>query len=189
MMNNFFKSLLCGLLIVAAACGGLWLVLDQVGISDVAGITTKVPNPDNLIDPAEYSFKSGSVVNGVTITYDENGLLTLDGQATEDFEICLGEYYVLDKSFYTMSVYCPEPARTTTGTKITTVPASAYAESIVIAKGSFADCYTFENTKLQHVRVYITVTAGDNFDAYTVAPVLVAGKTIGTFYINQEINL
>ena len=187
-MSNFWKSLICGLLIVAFACGGLFLVFDRVGIGDLTGITQKIRNPENLIEPAEYTFKSGSVVNGVTITYNEDGILTLDGQATEDFEICLGEYYVLDKSFYTMSVYCPEPARTTTGTKITDVPGSKYAESVIIAKGSFADCYTFENTKLQHVRVYITISAGDAFDGYTVAPVLVAGKEIGTFYINQEIN-
>ena len=187
-MSNFWKTLICGLLIVAFACGGLFLVLDRVGIGDLTGITQKIRNPENLIEPAEYSFKSGSVFNGVTVTYDEDGVLTLDGQATQDTEICLGEYVILDKNFYTMSVYCPEPARTTTGTKIMTLNSYSEPGGKALGEGSFADCYTFENAKLQHVRVYITISAGDAFDGYTVAPVLVAGKEIGTFYINQEIN-
>ena len=186
-MSNFWKSLICGLLIVAFACGGLFLVLDRVGVSDMTGITKKVPNPDNLIDVKAYTFKSGAIFEGVTITYDEDGVLTLHGQATADVEVCLGMFYVIEDSHYTMSVYCPEPARTTTGTKVV-YTSDGWGTQKTMAEGNFATDYTFNNTKLQYVKVYLTISAGDAFDGYTVAPVLVAGKEIGTFYINQEIN-
>lgn len=188
-MKRFLAALLCGLLIAAFAITGLALVLDHYGMGDVTGITKKVRNPENLIQASEYTFKSGSVFNGVTIDYNEDGVMMLHGQATAAVEVCLGEYYVLDKSFYTMSVYCPEPARTSTGTKITDIPGSKYADSVTLAQGSFAKCYTFENTKLQHVKVFLTISEGDTFDYYTVAPCLVAGKTIGQFYINETINI
>lgn len=188
-MKKFLASLLCGILIAAATLGGLALVLDHYGIGDVTGITKKVKNPENLIQASEYTFKSGSVFDGVTITYDEDGVMTLTGQATAAVEVCLGEYYVLDKSFYTMSVYCPEPARTTTGTKVMTLSTYANPDGKVMGEGSFAECYTFENTTLQHMRVYLTIAEGDNFEGYTVAPVLVSGKTIQQFYINETITL
>lgn len=188
-MKRFLAALLCGLLIAAFAIGGLALVLDHYGMGDVTGITKKVRNPENLIQASEYTFKSGSVFNGVTIDYNEDGVMTLHGQATAAVEVCLGEYYVLDKSFYTMSVYCPEPARTTTGTKIMTLSSYSEPGGKAIGEGSFADCYTFENVKLQHVKVFLTISEGDTFDYYTVAPCLVAGKTIGQFYINETINI
>ena len=186
-MKRFLAALLCGILIAGVALGGLALVLDHFGVGDVTGITKKVRNPENLIQASEYTFKSGSVFDGVTITYDDDGVMTLTGQATADVDVCLGEYYVLDKSFYTMSVYCPEPARTTTGTTVMTLSSYAAPGGKAIGAGSFADCYTFENTTLQHVRVFLTISEGDSFDGYTVAPCLASGKTIQQFYINETI--
>ena len=184
-MKRFFTALLCGLLISAAALGGLALVLDHFGVGDVTGITKKVRNPDNIIDVNSYTFKSGSVFEGVSVTYDEDGVMTLNGQAAADVDVCLGSYYVVENSFYTVSVYCPEPARTTTGTKV--VLKNGQNPSPVIAKGSFAEDYTFSYSSLKYMAFYMTIKAGDTFENYTVAPVMVQGKQIGQFYINETI--
>lgn len=188
-MKQFLIALLCGIILIGAAAGAFAMVLDHFGVGDVTGITKKVRNPENLIQASEYTFKSGSVFDGVTIDYNEDGVMTLTGQATAAVDVCLGEYYVLDKAFYTMSVYCPEPARTTTGTKVMTLSSYSEPGGKAIGEGSFADCYTFENTKLQHVRVFLTISEGDSFDGYTVAPCLASGKTIQQFYINETIQL
>ena len=189
-MKQFITVLLCGILLIGIAAGAFAVVLDHFGVGDITGITKKVKNPENLMDASAYGFKSGTNFEGVTITYDADGVLTLHGQADADVEVCLGEFYKLDKSvFYTMSVYCPEPARTTTGTKVTDVPASSYAGEVTLASGSFAESYTFTSAKLQYARVYITIKAGDAFDYYTVAPVLVEGKSIQQFYINETIEI
>ncbi|MBQ4324898.1 MAG: hypothetical protein IJC29_03795 [Clostridia bacterium] len=185
-MKRFLTALLCGLLIAAAALGGLALVLDHFGVGDVTGITKKVRNPDNLIDVSAYTFKSGAVFEGVTVTYDEDGVMTLNGQATADVDVCLGLFYVIEDAYYTVSVYCPEPARTTTGTKVV-YTSDNWGTQKDLAAGSFADDYTFNNTKLQYVKFYLTIKAGDAFENYTAAPVMVEGKAIGQFYINETI--
>ena len=182
-MKQFLIALLCGLLIAAAALGGLALVLDHFGVGDVTGITKKVRNPENIIDVNSYTFKSGSVFEGVSVTYDEDGVMTLNGQATADVDVCLGSYYFVENSFYTVSVYCPEPARTTTGTKVVL----KNGHDAVIAEGSFAEDYTFSYSSLKYMAFYMTIKAGDTFENYTVAPVMVQGKQIGQFYINQTI--
>ena len=188
-MKQFLTILLCGILLIGAAAGAFALVLDHFGMGDVTGITKKVKNPNNLIDVSMYNFKSGNIFEGVTITYDADGVMTLNGQATADTTVFLGEYVLNPNTAYMVSVYCPEPARTTTGTKVMTLSSYSEPGGAVLGQGSFADNYSFSNSKLQYCRFFLTIQEGDAFEDYTVAPVMVPGKSIQPFYINETITL
>lgn len=84
----------------------------------VSGLTRRVVNPANIIKASEYAFVNGKETGGIKVTYDEDGVITLDGKCDKAFAICLGEYYVLEGGKYTVSVLADEPARTTTAIKI-----------------------------------------------------------------------
>ena len=148
---------------------------------DVNGITRRIVNPDNIIKVGEYAFTSGKIVGGVTITYDEDGVITLDGKCTSAGSLCLGEYYILRDGYYTMAVLADEPARRTTSVKIIA------ADETVVLNKPFSEPTTFQNTELRYERVYIDLKYGDEFNNYKIMPVLVSGTNMGTFYVDETI--
>ena len=147
----------------------------------VTGLTRRVVNPANIIKVSEYAFPSGKESGGLKITYDADGVITLDGKCDKAFAICLGEYYVLEGGKYTVSVLADEPARKTTAIRI------VGADDKVILNKSFAEPTTFDSAQLQYVKVYIDIKYGDEFNNYRVAPVLVAGTNMGTFFIDETV--
>lgn len=148
---------------------------------DVNGITRRIVNPDNIIKVGEYAFTSGKIVGGVTITYDEDGVITLDGKCTSAGSMCLGEYYILRDGYYTMAVLADEPARRTTSVKIIA------ADETVVLNKPFSEPTTFQNTELRYVKIYIDLKYGDEFNNYKIMPVLVSGTNMGTFYVDETI--
>ena len=147
----------------------------------VTGLTRRVVNPANIIKVSEYAFPNGNESGGLKVTYDADGVITLDGKCDKDFAVCLGEYYVLEGGKYTVNVIADEPARTTTAIKI------VGAEDKVILHKPFAEPTTFQTTELQYVKIYISFRYGDEFNHYKIAPVLVAGTNMGTFFVNETV--
>lgn len=147
----------------------------------VSGLTRRVVNPANIIKVSEYAFPNGKESGGLKITYDADGVITLDGKCDKAFAICLGEYYVLEGGKYTVNVIADEPARKTTAIRI------VGADDKVILNKPFAEPTTFDSVQLQYVKVYIDIKYGDDFNNYRVAPVLVAGTNMGTFYVNETV--
>lgn len=147
----------------------------------VSGLTRRVVNPANIIKASEYAFVNGKETGGIKVTYDEDGVITLDGTCDKAFTVCLGEYYVLEGGKYTVNVIADEPARKTTAIRI------VGAEDKVILNKSFAEPTTFDSAQLQYVKVYIDIKYGDDFNQYRIAPVLVSGTNMGTFYVNETV--
>lgn len=147
----------------------------------VSGITRRAVNPANIIKVSEYAFVNGKELGGVKVTYDEDGVIVLDGKCTTAGSLCLGEYYVLEGGKYTVSVLADEPARKTTAIRI------VGAGDKVILNKPFAEPTTFDSTELQYVKVYIDIKYGDDFNQYRIAPVLVPGTNMGTFYIDETV--
>ncbi len=147
----------------------------------VSGLTRRVVNPANIIKVSEYAFPNGKESGGLKITYDEDGVITLDGKCVKAFTLCLGEYYVLEGGKYTVNVIADEPARTTTAIKI------VGADDKVILNKSFAEPTTFDSAQLQYVKVYIDVKYGDEFNNYKIMPVLVAGTNMGTYFVDETV--
>lgn len=147
----------------------------------VTGLTRRVVNPANIIKVSEYAFPNGKESGGLKVTYDADGVITLDGKCDKAFAICLGEYYVLEGGKYTVDVIADEPARTTTAIKI------VGADDKVILNKSFAEPTTFDSAQLQYVKVYIDIKYGDDFNQYRISPVLVSGTNMGTFYVNETV--
>lgn len=183
-MKAFFSNLLLAVLIIMLCTGSLALLGNMVGIGDYTILGKSDRNSNNILSPDDYTFKSGDTFNGITVTYDDDGVLTLNGVATEYTKICLGKYYILEDNYYTMSCETSSQARITTGSKISYSDASGAEKEM--ASGSLADVYTFSNSKLQYVKVYITIEEGDAFEAYKIAPILVTGKTAEPFYVHKE---
>lgn len=148
----------------------------------VSGLTRRVVNPANIIKASEYAFVNGKETGGIKVTYDEDGVITLDGTCDKAFTVCLGEYYVLEGGKYTVNVIADEPARTTTAIKIV-----ASDDSLILNK-KFSEPTTFDSAQLQYVKVYIEFKYGDVFNNYKIAPVLVAGTNMGTFFVNETVN-
>lgn len=148
----------------------------------VSGLTRRVVNPANIIKASEYAFVNGKETGGIKVTYDEDGVITLDGTCNKAFAVCLGEYYVLEGGKYTVNVIADEPARTTTAIKIV-----ASDDSLILNK-KFSEPTTFDSAQLQYVKVYIEFKYGDVFNNYKIAPVLVAGTNMGTFFVNETVN-
>jgi hypothetical protein len=184
-MKDFLLKLLLAVLILAFATGCVAVLFNTFGNGNHLAVAQQITNPRNIIDVKSYAFKSGANFSGITVTYDNDGVITLNGQATEDTTICLGMFYILEDNYYTMSVETKEQARLTAGTKICIPATSNYANETVLAKGNFATDYTFKSTGLQYVKVYMTFSEGDAFTDYVVAPVLVDGKEIGSFYVTE----
>lgn len=147
----------------------------------VSGITRRAVNPANIIRVSEYAFVNGKELGGVKVTYDADGVITLDGRCTSAGSLCLGEYYVLEGGKYTVNVIADEPARKTTAIRI------VGAGDKVILNKPFAEPVTFDSAQLQYVKVYIDVKYGDEFNQYRIAPVLVSGTNMGTFYVNETV--
>ena len=147
----------------------------------VSGLTRRVVNPANIIKASEYAFPNGKESGGLKVTYDEDGVITLDGKCDKAFAICLGEYYVLEGGKYTVNVIADEPARTTTAIKIVA------SDDTLILNKKFSEPTTFDSTELQYVKVYIEFKYGDEFNNYKIAPVLVAGTNMGTFFVNETV--
>ena len=124
---------------------------------------------------------NGKETGGIKVTYDEDGVITLDGKCDKAFAICLGEYYVLEGGKYTVNVIADEPARTTTAIKIV-----ASDDSLILNK-KFSEPTTFDSAQLQYVKVYIEFKYGDDFNNYKIAPVLVAGTNMGTFFVDETV--
>lgn len=148
----------------------------------VSGLTRRVVNPANIIKASEYAFVNGKETGGIKVTYDEDGVITLDGKCDKAFAICLGEYYVLEGGKYTVNVIADEPARTTTAIKIVA------SDDTLILNKKFSEPTTFDSAQLQYVKVYIEFKYGDVFNNYKIAPVLVAGTNMGTFFVNETVN-
>lgn len=185
-MKEFLIKLLIVVLIVTLATGCAVVIINGATDNRHLAVAKQVTNPDNIIDVKSYAFKSGANVSGITLTYDEDGVITLNGQATEDVDICLGMFYILEDDYYTMSVETSAQARLTSGTKVV-YTSDNWGTQKDLAKGNFATDYTFKSTGLQYVKVYLTFSEGDAFTDYKVAPVLVDGKEIGSFYITEII--
>ncbi len=147
----------------------------------VTGLTRRAVNPANIIKASEYAFVNGKETGGIKVTYDEDGVITLDGKCDKAFTICLGEYYVLEGGKYTVNVIADEPARTTTAIKIVA------SDDTLILNKKFSEPTTFDSTELQYVKVYIEFKYGDEFNQYRIAPVLVSGTNMGTFYVNETV--
>ena len=147
----------------------------------VSGLTRRVVNPANIIKVSEYAIVNGKETGGIKVTYDEDGVITLDGKCDKAFAICLGEYYVLEGGKYTVNVIADEPARKTTAIRI------VGAGDKVILNKPFAEPTTFDSAQLQYVKVYIDIKYGDEFNNYRVAPVLVAGTNMGTFFVDETV--
>ena len=147
----------------------------------VSGLTRRVVNPANIIKASEYAFVNGKETGGIKVTYDEDGVITLDGTCDKAFAVCLGEYYVLEGGKYTVNVIADEPARTTTAIKIV-----ASDDSLILNK-KFSEPTTFDSAQLQYVKVYIEFKYGDEFNNYKIAPVLVAGTNMGTFFVDETV--
>lgn len=147
----------------------------------VSGLTRRVVNPANIIKASEYAFVNGKETGGIKVTYDADGVITLDGKCDKAFAICLGEYYVLEGGKYTVNVIADEPARTTTAIKIVA------SDDTLILNKKFSEPTTFDSTELQYVKVYIEFKYGDEFNNYKIAPVLVAGTNMGTFFVNETV--
>lgn len=148
----------------------------------VSGLTRRVVNPANIIKASEYAFVNGKETGGIKVTYDEDGVITLDGTCDKAFTVCLGEYYVLEGGKYTVNVIADEPARTTTAIKIVA------SDDTLILNKKFSEPTTFDSAQLQYVKVYIEFKYGDVFNNYKIAPVLVAGTNMGTFFVNETVN-
>jgi len=148
----------------------------------VSGLTRRVVNPANIIKASEYAFVNGKETGGIKVTYDEDGVITLDGTCDKAFAVCLGEYYVLEGGKYTVNVIADEPARTTTAIKIVA------SDDTLILNKKFSEPTTFDSAQLQYVKVYIEFKYGDDFNNYKIAPVLVAGTNMGTFFVNETVN-
>ena len=71
-------------------------MIAQIGNSNIGGLRER--NDDNLLDVANYEGYDGDKVNGVTISVDENGVITLDGEAKEDISLELGTFELASKS-------------------------------------------------------------------------------------------
>ena len=147
----------------------------------VTGLTRRVVNPANIIKVSEYAFPNGKESGGLKVTYDADGVITLDGKCDKAFAVCLGEYYVLEGGKYTVNVIADEPARTTTAIKIVA------SDDTLILNKKFSEPTTFDSTELQYVKVYIEFKYGDEFNQYRIAPVLVSGTNMGTFYVNETV--
>ena len=147
----------------------------------VSGITRRVVNPANIIKVSEYAFVDGKEAAGVKVTFDKDGVITLDGKSTGAISLCLGEYYVLADGKYTVNVIAAEPARKTTAIRI------VGAGDKVILNKPFAEPATFDSTELQYVKVYIDIKYGDEFNNYKIMPVLVAGTNMGTFFVDETV--
>lgn len=148
----------------------------------VSGLTRRVVNPANIIKASEYAFVNGKETGGIKVTYDEDGVITLDGTCDKAFRVCLGEYYVLEGGKYTVNVIADEPARTTTAIMIVA------SDDTLILNKKFSEPTTFDSAQLQYVKVYIEFKYGDDFNNYKIAPVLVAGTNMGTFFVNETVN-
>lgn len=148
---------------------------------DVNGITRRVVNPDNIIKVSEYTFASGKQQGGITVTYDEDGVITLDGKCISAGSICLGEYYVLRDGYYTVAVLADEPARRTTSVRI------VGQNDAEILKKPFCEPTTFQTTELQYVKIYISFAYGDEFNGYKIMPTLVSGTSMGQFFVDETI--
>lgn len=148
----------------------------------VSGLTRRVVNPANIIKASEYAFVNGKETGGIKVTYDEDGVITLDGTCDKAFRVCLGEYYVLEGGKYTVNVIADEPARTTTAIMIVA------SDDTLILNKKFSEPTTFDSAQLQYVKVYIEFKYGDVFNNYKIAPVLVAGTNMGTFFVNETVN-
>jgi hypothetical protein len=160
-------------------------VLDVFTNENVNGITRSVVNPDNIINVSDYQFASGTDTKHITVTYDDYGVLTLDGKASDKVSLCLGEFYVLSEGYYTITIEADAPARTTTKIRLVTTDSEG-KESTLVAT-NFATPLTFKSESLQYVKVYIDIVYGDEFNNYTVAPVIVPGTNMGTYFIDETV--
>lgn len=150
---------------------------------DVNGLTRRIVNPENIIKVDQYAFVSGKQIGGVTVTYDADGVINLDGKCTSAGALCLGEYYILKDGYYTMAVLADEPARRTTSVRIV-----SKEDNAKLLDKPFSEPTTFQSTELQYVKVYIDLKYGDEFNNYKIMPVLVPGTQMSTFYVDETIH-
>ena len=67
-------------------------MIAQIGNSNIGGLRER--NDDNLIDVENYEHLDGDKVDGVKISVDEDGVITLDGEAKEDVVFSLDSFIV-----------------------------------------------------------------------------------------------
>ena len=171
---------------VLLAVIALTLIFGVVGLvtvfTGINGFTRKIVNPDNLVSPASYGFRDGQEINGVKISIDGDGVITLNGQVLEEVDLPLGSY-TLSAQDYNFSVVADNPLSYASGLTI------KGSNDTHIRKIAFKDNYTYRPAKAETVYVYLSLMPSDTFQDYRIAPVIVPGNTIGAYYITQNITL
>ena len=148
----------------------------SVGAVTLSGGINKELNPDNLIDiNGEGYIKSQNTARGVEIDVDEDGIIKLSGKATSSGTVTVATVE-LQPGTYTLSGV-ENPNIDEFGMRL------QYGSGDV----AFADTQsaTFEITAVETVSIIIYWADDYSFNMFTnkkVMPVLVSGKTAGSFY-------
>ena len=208
--NELKKYSLQRLTAFREACQACMDIIMQTGASSVSKITNLVKyNTKAQSGSSAVVYRPGTNVNirGVSCTIDNNGVITLNGTATEDFQFYLADEmdgYTLSRGYYTYSLGTTQPGvdaifselkkvRNNYGTYDSVLHYSVY-RSDDYESGPFrvpvegAD-ETKNGEKYTGQIVYgFSVDEGTSFSNYTIRPMLEAGiiphawlsPTIGT---------
>ncbi len=160
-------------------------VLSAFEDNKVTGITRRVVNSFNLVKKDGYTFLNGINTGGIKATYDNDGVITLNGKATQPVLVTLGERVILEKGYYTICVQADAPARTNCSIVIKTEDSEG--NLVDLTRTSFAAPLTFYSDSLQYVTVMMNVGYGESFNNYEIMPVIVAGEQMQTFFVEEKI--
>ena len=188
-LKNFYRRhkktilIVIAVLITALVVGFLASTTSLIGrVANSNLFDTRDRNEDNLISVASYEEFDGDKFNGVKLTVDEDGVITLDGEAEADTTISLANVTLNgrdpqnfffsgalggDLDTYYMTIECTELAETCVMRSI------CFDDTQSLYFEPFGDTY--------HVKVCIEIKEGTELNNVKFYPVLSADEEISFF--------
>ncbi len=153
----------------------------------VTGITRRVVNTNNLVKKDGYTFINGINSAGIKATYDDDGVITINGKVNMPVNLTLGERVILEKGYYTICVQAEAPARSNCSIVLKTENAEGAIVDLV--RTTFATPLTFYSDGLQYISIIMNVGYGESFNNYEIMPVIVSGEKMQSFFVEESVPL
>ena len=155
--------------LLAVACAGAVLT--------AGGIFDKTPNPDNLLRMGKegYEFADGHTGHGITLSYDDHGVISVKGTSTASGSGLL-KTVTLEAGTSTLSGV-KDPGYDTFGLKLEVLGGESYYAGI-----ADKDTFTLEAETEASVYLYWGAEYEVSWANRTVRPVLVEGTEAGEFW-------
>ena len=155
---------------------------ESEGLKNIFG---KKRNSENLLDPKFYDNIDGKH-SGVNVTVNEDGSITLDGKASEAFELKLIELptSVYVSSFLTVSGidFGEDASGACLSWNIVNEASGSGGPSDVVLPAGYDFNVDTEDNAGEYYTLKIMVSSGDEFDNVTIYPVLNYGVTAVSYF-------